>query len=447
MKRREAIIYYRKEKQAILLMERRGITTDYDPSKIIKRLETIKEDIALNLSTVPDECCLKIFREIQKGLEINQELTLDCVINSGIVPICVQYLNHTDKPDLTLIPAEILVHLSSCELHHTKMVVESGALPVFIRCLSSISDNIRELSLMALGNIVLTSSDFANFVIQNGIFQPLFELISFKCPTQIPVLKRALWVLSCIVRKSKATLVSENKQLFFPVLCQYLFYDEPIIVSQSAWALSYLIKSEPELIQKIANSSIMLRLKQLLNHQRDDIIMPSLRVIGNVAASDDIATESILNNDILLCFHHLLEHRNFKIQTEVAWVLSNITAGTTEQIQYVLNIGLMAPVRQILTVGNYKARVEAMWIVANIVYNKYETQIKFLIEMGVILPLCHMLYASDPEIISNILNILKIVVKVADATEMEEKIHTMIEESSGFEIIEKLQYHENLTIS
>ncbi|XP_067143082.1 importin subunit alpha-3-like [Centruroides vittatus] len=218
-------------------------------------------------------------------------------------------------------------------------------------------------------------------------------------------------------------------------------------ISQSAWALSYLIKSEPDLIQKIANSSIILRLKQLLNHQRDDIIMPSLRVIGNVAASDDIATESILNNDILLCFHRLLEHRNFKIQTEVAWVLSNITAGTTEQIQYVLNIGLMAPVRQILTVGNYKARVEAMWIVANIDYNKCETQVKFLIEMGVIPPLCHMLYASDPEIISNILDILKIVVKVADATEMEEKIRMMIEESSGFEIIEKLQYHENLTIS
>ena len=90
--------------------------------------------------------------------EPSPQLTPRCppiqdVINLGLVPRFVELLKDTTRPDLQFEAAWALTSIASGIAEHTRVVVEQGAVPLFVQLLKSTNDDVREHAVWALGNI------------------------------------------------------------------------------------------------------------------------------------------------------------------------------------------------------------------------------------------------------------------------------------------------------
>ncbi|KAF2307328.1 hypothetical protein GH714_026383 [Hevea brasiliensis] len=417
----------KKRREGLLLQSQHLLDASQNAAAIEKRLESIPVMVQGVWSDDP-ALQLEATTQFRKLLSIERSPPIDEVIKAGVVPRFVEFLGRHDLPQLQFEAAWALTNVASGTSEHTRVVIDHGAVPMFVQLLGSASDDVREQAVWALGNVAGDSPSCRDLVLGHGALMPLLAQLNEH--SKLSMLRNATWTLSNFCRGKPPTPFEQVKPAL-PILRQLIHLNDEEVLTDACWALSYLSDGPNDKIQAVIEAGVCQRLVELLIHPSPTVLIPALRTVGNIVTGDDAQTQFVIDNQALPCLYQLLVQNHKKsIKKEACWTISNITAGNRAQIQAIIEAGIILPLVQLLQHAEFDIKKEAAWAISNATSGGSHEQIQ-------------------PRIVTVCLEGLENILKVGEADKEMGKnggvnlYAQMIDECDGLDKIENLQTHDN----
>ncbi|KAH9259425.1 hypothetical protein BASA81_002468 [Batrachochytrium salamandrivorans] len=407
----------------------------------LAKLPQMVEGLYSNDRKVVHECT----EQIRKLLSIERKPPIEEVIATGIVPRLVEFIKQEESTELQFEAAWALTNIASGTTHHTRIVIDSGAVPIFTKLLTSPNADVREQAIWALGNIAGDMVSYRNLVLETGAMPLLLQLLS-RPDNKISVVRNGTWTLSNFCRGKPSPplqVVQPALQVIYDLI---RMPDEDVIVD-ACWALSYISDGTSEKIQAIIASGVCPRLVELLMFRSEAVQTPALRAIGNIVTGSDVQTQVVINLGVLQCINQLLGSRKQSIVKEACWTISNITAGLPDQIQAVISANLIQPLIMLLKSADFDVKKEAAWAISNATSGGTPAQIEYFVQCGAIAPFCDLLDERDHNVVVVALDCLENILKTGKRENGENRFAVAIEEAGGIDKIEELTVHAQEEVS
>jgi len=299
-----------------------------------------KEGGACNAQLIcqPSEEFVEELREFRKKLSAPNDPPIQQAIDAGVVPRFIQYLKETTWPQLQFEAGWALTNICSGSTNQTRVVVDDGAVPVFIELLRSPDIEVRGQAIWALGNIAGDSPQLRDIVLREGALEPTLEMLRTMEPATV---ENTAWALSNYIRgQPRPPFGTIEPAVAVFASCVQRTEDEKCL-NEMSWGLSYIAGLGDDAIREIIKTGVARRMVDLLQHPSSMVKTPALRTLGMLVSGDDKSTQAVLDVGLMPGISRLMDHTEGGIRKEVCLMLSNMTAGTQAQIQAVIDAGLV----------------------------------------------------------------------------------------------------------
>uniref|UniRef100_A0A0D3B8V2 Importin subunit alpha n=1 Tax=Brassica oleracea var. oleracea TaxID=109376 RepID=A0A0D3B8V2_BRAOL len=452
-RREDHMVEIRKNKREENLQKKRreGISAAAQTEQDLTSEKRLIENLQGMVAGIWSEDCnlqLETTTLLRKLLSREHYPPINDVIQSGVVPRVVTFLSRAEFPKLQFEAAWTLTNIASGTSENTNVIIESGAIPIFVHLLSSPNEDVREQAVWALGNVAGDSPKCRDFVLSFGAMLPL--LSQFNKHAKLSMLRNATWTLSNFCRGKPQPSFEQQTSQALPVLKSLVQSTDEEVLTDTCWTLAHLSDNTNETVQAVIDAGVVPRIIQLLTHTSQAVLIPALRTIGNIVTGDEVQTQTVVDHQVLPSLLVLVTDTYTKsIKKEACWTISNITAGNSNQIQAAIEAGVIQVLVWVLQNAEFELKREAAWGISNATSGGTHDQIKFMVSEGCIRPICDLLTCPDPRIIMVCLEALENILKVGEAVKSsgltgdENLFGTLVEEAGGLEKIENLQSHDN----
>jgi len=393
--------------------------------------------------TIDMQTRIAVVTEIRKQLSRATKPPIQEAINAGIPALAVTYLGSEDTK-LQFEASWVLTNIASGESHQTQAVVDAGGIPAFLEVLRTGNVETKEQVVWAMANIAGDSAKLRDQCLQAGTMDAFLGcLVQYEGRPEM--LKHTTWGISNLCRaKPRPNIEYIGKVM--PYLCRLLQCQEPDVLTDALWALSYIADGDEAQIDLLLNSGVVGTVVQALACDNDEFRTPAIRVVGNIATGSHMQTQVVLSCGALAHLPTFLHSKKANLVKEACWLLSNVTAGTPDQIQAVIDAGLLSKVVEISLGGaSHMVRKEAFWTIANLAVGGFPEQIHATVPLGLIKALVEGLtFQGDAHLICAVMDGLANVLKVGtDADSSENRYFALMEENEGSQKLEQLQEDQN----
>ncbi|KAE8703591.1 Importin subunit alpha-1b [Hibiscus syriacus] len=286
-KRREGLIAQQTQPQ-----QHQMISSGAGPEK---KLESLSAMVA-GVWSDDRNAQLEATTQFRKLLSIERSPPINEVVQSGVVPRFVEFLARDDFPQLQFEAAWALTNIASGTSENTRVVIDHGAVPIFVKLLDSPADDVREQAVWALGNVAGDSPKCRDLVLSHGALVPL--LAQFNEHAKLSMLRNATWTLSNFCRGKPQPSFEQTKPAL-PTLERLIHSNDEEVLTDACWALSYLSDGTNDKIQAVIEAGVCPRLVELLLHPSPTVLIPALRTVGNIVTGDDMQTQCIISHQAL----------------------------------------------------------------------------------------------------------------------------------------------------
>lgn len=401
-------------------------------SKLDLKLKANNIKHAGNLSSQVDSSAILILEEIKihffssiisvshvkklRKLLTIKDPPIDAVIEMGLVPKLVEYLDVFVSPAIQMEAAWALTNICSGSSEQSLYVIKEGAVAKFVNLLKSPNACVSDQCVWALGNIAGDGFESRDIIIDLNVVDILISILDKNI--RIKYQRNIVWLMLNLCRGKPSPSIQQIEKLL-PILVDFILHEDSSIVSDACWALATIADDGQYRAQLVLEQIDIEALIDLFSNENTKIVSAALRCVGNILTGNDLQVAILLSYNIVNKLSVLFDHKDPNILKEVTWAISNIAAGNEKQIQKLLDNGIFEKLVIVLTNGDTKSQFEASWAIVNASKGGTTEQVQKMIEKyKIIEPFCELLRTNDPKLMTVILdgiaNIFVVYARVQD---------------------------------
>jgi hypothetical protein len=330
---------------------------------------------------------VRVYSCSQENIRVRIEELITLGLTKSLADILNQSIETDTSDDILFEVTFILINLAYGSKKHTEEVVNSGAVPHFIRLLQHKNEKIQENAIWALGNVAADNEVFGKLILDSGALFCLLPL----CNTdklETKTLEIASWTLRRIISWPNLITSSNTWGEIYTTLMRLLFVENNEIVLNSLKALGNApLTHQSKLIKYMINYGVLYRLIKLLDHSESKVAFHSLTLLGMFPSEENNKfSDIVLNMNVLEIFQRLLYTyaTDERMVVRIYWIVSNIVAGTSEQNQRVVESGIVGRIAPSVNHDIEVIRHEALHVVSNFLYHGNRNQVQYLLRQNLI---------------------------------------------------------------